>query len=149
MSLLDEETLEAEGITFDQRRSWHSRIWMPQLPAGEIKLGYKVEIENEIPTFQIEASLMEYTPFRPVLTIQLNGLSRADSLIVLTGLDTSLQRDVSLNATVSTQSDLLIPRTTIDMTYDLGERLEHARILQNDKLRGIRTEMMMFNALQK
>ena len=149
MSLLDEETLEAEGITFDQRRSWHSRIWMPQLPAGEIKLGYKVEIENEIPTFQIEASLMEYTPFRPVLTIQLNGLSRADSLIVLTGLDTSLQRDVSLNATVSTQSDLLIPRTTIDMTYDLGERLEHARILQNDKLRGIRTEMMMFNAPAK
>ena len=149
MSLLDEETLEAEGITFDQRRSWHSRIWMPQLPAGEIKLGYKVEIENEIPTFQIEASLMEYTPFRPVLTIQLNGLSRADSLIVLTGMDTSLQRDVSLNATVSTQSDLLIPRTTIDMTYDLGERLEHARILQNDKLRGIRTEMMMFNAPAK
>ena len=80
MSLLDTETLEDEGITFDQRRSWHSRIWMPQLPAGEIKLGYKVEIENEIPTFQIKASLKEYTPFRPVLTIELNGLSRADSL---------------------------------------------------------------------
>ena len=146
MSLLDTETLEDEGITFDQRRSWHSRIWMPQLPAGEIKIGYKVEIENDIPTFQIEASLKEYTPFRPVLTIQLNGLSRADSLIVLTGLDINLKRDVTLNATVSTQSDLLIPRTTIDMTYDLGERLEHARILQLDRLRGIRTEMMMFDA---
>ncbi|MGB1475832.1 MAG: hypothetical protein ACPG73_06500 [Candidatus Poseidoniaceae archaeon] len=146
LSLLDTDNLEDEGITFDQRRSWHSRIWMPQLPAGEIKLGYKVEIENEIPTFQIEASLKEYTPFRPVLTIELNGLSRADSLIVLTGLDTNLKRDVTLNATISTQSDLLIPRTTIDMTYDLGERLEHARILQIDRLRGIRTEMMMFNA---
>ena len=53
-----------------------------------------------------------------------------DSLIVLTGLDTSLRRDASLNATVSTQSDLLIPRTTIDMTYDLGERPDHARIQQ-------------------
>ena len=110
---------------------------MPQLPAGEIKLGYKVEIENDIPTFQIEASLKEYTPFRPVLTIQLNGLSRADSLIVLTGLDINLKRNVTLNATISTQSDLLIPRTTIDMTYDLGERLEHARILQLDRLRGL------------
>ena len=146
MSLLDEETLEDEGITFDQRRSWHSRIWMPQLPAGKIELGYKVEIEDEIPTFQINALLMEYTPFRPVLTIELNGLSRADSLIVLTGLDTNLQRDVTLNATISTQSDLLIPRTTVDMTYDLGERLDHARILQIDRLRGIRTEMMMFDA---
>lgn len=146
MSLLDTEILEEEGITFDQRRSWHSRIWMPQLPAGEIQLNYKVEIENDIPTFEIQASLKEYTPFRPVLTISLNGLSRADSLIVLTGLDTSLQRDLSLNASVSTQSDLLIPRTTIDMTYDLGDRLEHARVLQNDRLRGIRTEMMMFNA---
>ena len=29
------------------------------------------------------------------------------------------------------------------MTYDLGERLDHARILV-DRLRGIRTEMMMF-----
>ena len=77
---------------------------MPQLPAGKIELGYKVEIEDEIPTFQINALLMEYTPFRPVLAIELNGLSRADSLIVLTGLDTNLQRDVTLNATISAQS---------------------------------------------
>ena len=146
MSLLETDLLEEQGVTFDQRRSWHSRIWMPQLPAGEIKLDYQVEIKDEIPTFEIKASLIDYIPFRPILTIELNGLSRADSLIVLTGLDTTLKRDISLNASISTQSDLLIPRTTIDMTYDLGERLDNARILQNDKLRGIRTEMMMFNA---
>ncbi len=146
MSLLDTVLLEEQGVTFDQRRSWHSRIWMPQLPAGEIKLDYQVEIKDEIPTFEIKASLIDYTPFRPILTIELNGLSRADSLIVLTGLDTTLKRDIALNASISTQSDLLIPRTTIDMTYELGERLDNARILQNDKLRGIRTEMMMFNA---
>ena len=146
LSLLDKVTYEEEGITFDQRRSWHSRIWMPQLPAGEIELSYEVTIEDEIPTFEIIASLEDYTPFRPTLTIQLNGLSRVDFLIVLTGLDTTLERDVSLHATVSTQADLVIPRTTIDMVYDLGERLDNARVLQNDKLRGIRTEMMMFNA---
>ena len=146
LSLLDTDNYEEEGITFDQRRSWHSRIWMPQLPAGDIELSYQVIIEDEIPTFEIIASLKDYTPFRPTLTIQLNGLSRVDFLIVLTGLDTTLERDISLHATVSTQADLVIPRTTIDMVYDLGERLDNARVLQNDKLRGIRTEMMMFNA---
>ena len=46
---------------------------------------------------------------------------------------------------ISTESDLIIPRTTIDMIYDLGERIDNARVLQNNQLRGIRTEMMMFN----
>ena len=46
-------------------------------------------------------------------------------------------------------SRVVIPRTTIDMVYDLGERIDNARILQNNQLRGIRTEMMMFNAPAK
>ena len=32
------------------------------------------------------------------------------------------------------------------MTYDMGERMDNARVLQNNRLRGIRTEMMLFNA---
>ena len=40
LKLLDNATLEEEGVTFEQRRSWHSKIWMPQLPAGLIKLTY-------------------------------------------------------------------------------------------------------------
>ena len=149
LALLDVKTYEEEGVAFDQRRSWHSKIWVPQLPAGQIKLLYDVTIVDDVPTFEITASMDGWTPFRPVLTIELNGLSRTDSLIVLSGLDTELKRDLSLSATISTQAELVIPRTTIDMVYDLGERIDNARILQNNQLRGIRTEMMMFNAPAK
>ena len=123
LAQLDVKTYEDEGVTFDQRRSWHSKIWMPQLPAGQIKLLYDVTIVDDVPTFEITASMDGWTPFRPVLTIELNGLSRTDSLIVLSGLDTELKRDLSLSATISTQAELVIPRTTIDMVYDLGERM--------------------------
>ena len=146
LKLLDNATLENEGVTFEQRRSWHSKIWMPQLPAGLIELSYEVKIEDEVPMFIIEASLDDWTPFRPVFTIELNGLTRTDTMMVLTGLDTELERNVNISATISTESDLVIPRTTIDMNYSLGERLDNARVLQNNQLRGIRTEMMMFDA---
>ena len=145
LTLLDTETLEEEGVTFEQRRSWHSKIWVPQLPAGRIQLSYQVTITDDIPTFDIIASLDGWTPFRPMLTVELNGFSRTDSLLVLNGLDTSFQRDVTIHMSISTESDLIIPRTTIDMIYDLGERIDNARVLQNNQLRGIRTEMMMFN----
>lgn len=146
LKLLDNATLEEEGVTFEQRRSWHSKIWMPQLPAGKIELTYQVIIKDEVPEFNIGASLEGWTPFRPVLTIELNGLTRTDTMMVLTGLDTDLERNVNISATISTESDLVIPRTTIDMSYSLGERLDNARVLQNNQLRGIRTEMMMFDA---
>ena len=146
LKLLDNATLENEGVTFEQRRSWHSKIWMPQLPAGLIELSYEVIIKDEVPMFIIEASLDDWTPFRPVLTIELNGLTRTDTMMALTGLDTDLERNVNISATISTESDLVIPRTTIDMNYSLGERLDNARVLQNNQLRGIRTEMMMFDA---
>ena len=145
MTMLDEETLSEEGIEFEQRRSWHSRIWMPQLPAGRIQLSYSVTITDEIPTFEILASLKGWTPYRPVLTIQLNGLAGTDSLLILSGLNTTLERDVSIEMSTTTESELIIPRNTIDMTYDIGERIDNARVLQLNHLRGIRTEMMMFN----
>ena len=148
-ALLDTKTLEDEGVIFDQRRSWHSKIWMPQLPAGQIKLLYDVEINDDVPTFEIKVSMDGWIPFRPVLTIELNGLTKTDTLLVLTGLDTELRRNVSMDATFSTQSDLVIPRTTIDMVYDFGENLDDVRLLQNNQLRGIRTELMMFNAPAK
>ena len=148
-ALLDTKTLEDEGVIFDQRRSWHSKIWMPQLPAGQIKLLYDVEINDNVPTFEIKVSMDGWIPFRPVLTIELNGLTKTDTLLVLTGLDTELRRNVSMDATFSTQSDLVIPRTTIDMVYDFGENLDDVRLLQNNQLRGIRTELMMFNAPAK
>ena len=51
LSILDTTSLEEEGVTFDQRRSWHSKIWMPQLPAGQIELYYEVTITDDVPTF--------------------------------------------------------------------------------------------------
>jgi len=105
-----------------------------------------VIIEDDIPTFEIVASLDGWKPARPALTVELNGLSKTDTLLVLAGLDTELSRDVSLRMSVSTEAELIIPRTTIDMDYDMGERMDSARVLQNNQLRGIRTEMMLFNA---
>ena len=146
MSLLDVDTMAAEGLELEQRRSWHSKIWMPQLPAGRIQMSYSVTINAEVPPFEVLASLEGWTPARPMLTIELNGLAKTDSLLVLAGLDTDLQRDISLHLSTTTEAELIIPRTTIDMTYEMGERMDSARVLQNNQLRGLRTEMMLFDA---
>ena len=126
--------------------SWHVKIWMPQLPAGKIKLSYDLVVEDDIPTFEVTVLIKDWTPARPVFKIQVNGLSGTDTSIVMTGLDTELKRDVTLNMTLVTESDLIIPRTTIDAKYDIGERLDTAHILQNNRIRGIRTEMILFDA---
>ncbi len=147
MLLLNTEEMAEEGLELEQRRSWHSKMWMPQLPGGEIKLGYSVTIdENDIPTFEIAIALDDWKPARPLLTVELNGLARTDSLLVISGLDTELVRDIELEMSIVTESELIIPRTTIDMNYEMGERMDSARVLQNNKLRGIRTEMMLFDA---
>ena len=143
---IDIDLFEEEGIQFDQRRSWHVKIWMPQLPAGKIKLSYDLVVEDDIPTFEVIVLIKDWTPARPVFKIQVNGLSGTDTSIVMTGLDTELKRDVTLNMTLITESDLIIPRTTIDAKYDIGERLDTAHILQNNRIRGIRTEMILFDA---
>ncbi len=145
-SLLNLTQLSEEGIELENRRSWHSRIWMPSLPPGQIKLGYEITYDDTIPTYEIVASLDQWTPERPILTVKLNGLARTDSVLILTGLDTELERDVSVRMLITTEAELIIPRTTIDMVYDMGERMDTAQVLQNNRLRGIRTEMMLFNA---
>ncbi len=147
MLLLNTEEMAEEGLELEQRRSWHSKIWMPQLPGGEIDLSYSVTIdENDIPTFAIGIALDDWKPARPLLTIELNGLARTDSLFVISGLDTDLVRDIRMEMSIVTQSELIIPRTTIDMNYEMGERMDNVRVLQNNQLRGIRTELMLFDA---
>jgi hypothetical protein len=146
MTLLDLDKMSSDGLELEQRRSWHSRIWMPQLPAGRILLSYDVSIDGDIPTFEITSSLENWTPARPILTIEINGLSRTDSMLVLAGLDTDLSRDISVNMEITTESELIIPRTTIDLTYEMGERMDNARVIQNNRLRGIKTELILFDA---
>ena len=146
LSTLNLEQLSLEGIELDQRRSWHMKVWMPQLPPGRILLSYDLTVENDVPTFDIEALLEDWTPARPVFKIAVNGLSGADILLVISGLDTDLSRDVEIFMSITTESDKIIPRTTIDATYEIGERIDSARILQNDRIRGLRTEMVLFDA---
>ena len=142
---IDSDKLEEEGIELSPRRSWQTRMWMPNLPAGRIQLTYDVVYENETPTFQLIQNLTNYKPARPILTVILNGLERVDSTLILDGLNTEMTRDVMLDMVVTTESELIIPRTTIEMTYDLGERVDTAQVIQNNHLRGIRTEMMLFD----
>ena len=142
---IDSDKLEEEGIELSPRRSWQTRMWMPNLPSGRIQLTYDVVYENETPTFQLIQNLTNYKPARPILTVILNGLERVDSTLILDGLNTEMTRDVMLDMVVTTESELIIPRTTIEMTYDLGERVDTAQVIQNNHLRGIRTEMMLFD----
>jgi len=148
-SNIDHELLEEEGLTLEQRRSWQSKIWMPSLPAGRINLAYDLVVVDDVPTFQITAQLEQYKPERPVLTIEVHGLSRTDTVLKLDGLNTEMSRDVILDAVFTTDADRVIPRTNIDMTYDIGERMNTAHVLQNNHIRGIRTEMMIFDAPRK
>ena len=143
---IDTAKLFSEGVDFDQRRSWHVKIWLPQLPSGRILLTYDLTVNEDIPTFDIKSIMEDWTPARPVFKIQVNGLSGTDTLLVLSGLDTELTRDINIEMSITTESDMIIPRTTIDATYDIGERIDNAHILQNNRVRGIRTEMVLFDA---
>ena len=145
-SQLDLVELAEQGLELNQRRSWHLKMWMPNLPAGQIKLNYELVLNDEVPTFQIIGLLQNYKPERPVLTILINGLNRVDTSLVLEGLNTDMQRDVEIDLVMTTESDLVIPRTTIEMVYEMGERLQTVHLIQNNNQRGIRTELMMFNA---
>jgi len=143
---LNLDELSEQGIEFDQRRSWHVKIWMPDLPAGRILLTYDLVVENDIPTFEVNVLLNDWKPARPVFKVLVNGLSGTDTLLIMTGLDTELRRNVEIEMEITTEPDLIIPRTTIDATYDIGERIETAHILQNNRIRGLRTEMILFDA---
>ena len=145
MTVIDRDKLSQEGLDLEQRRTWHTRIWMPQLPSGEIKLNYNIDLIEDVLRFNINVSMEGWTPFREILTLELNGLARADSLLVLDGFDTSHKRDILIDLTTETKADLIIPRNEIVLDYSLGERIDNARVVQIDRLRGIRTEMMLFN----
>jgi hypothetical protein len=145
-SQLDLEDLAQQGLEMNQRRSWHLKMWMPNLPAGQIKLNYELVVNDAIPTFQITGLLQNYQPERPMLSILLKGLNRVDTSLIIEGLNTEIHRDVEIDLVMTTESDLVIPRTKIEMVYQMGERFETAHLIQNNHQRGIRTELMMFNA---
>ncbi len=143
---LDLDLLLTNGVNLTNRRAWWARMWMPDLPAGNIALGYELTFVEEIPTFEIDIQMDNYKPARPIISVLMNGLKRSDVSIIIEGLDTELSRDLSVNAFYSTESDRVIPRFSIDMNYDLGEPVSVVEAHQINHLRGIRSDLIMFGA---
>ena len=144
MMTLDLDLLLTNGVNLSNRRAWWARVWMPNLPAGNIVLGYELTFVEDIPTFEIDILMENYRPARPILSVLMNGLKRSDTSIIIEGLNTELSRDMSVNALYSTESERVIPRFSIDLNYDVGEPVSIVEAHQINHLRGIRSDITMF-----
>ena len=60
LDTLNETLLEEEGITLNFRRSWHNRLWLPQLPAGQISLEYDFRMVGDIPYYEFDLFLGQW-----------------------------------------------------------------------------------------
>ena len=114
---LNETLLEEEGITLEFRRAWHNRLWLPQLPAGQISLEYDFRIIDDIPQYEFDLFFGQWKPLREQISIVINGLQGRDMDLVINGLDVNRPNDVSANAVFFTQDDLIV--TTFQCNYDL------------------------------
>ncbi len=140
--------LEENGITFELRRSWHLRSWLPSLPVGRIMLEYDFRMINEIPVYELDLFLEQWTPERQQFSIIVNGLEGRDVEFIVSGLDTTGPNDVQANAVFSTQDNLTIPRVSVDMRYDLGARLDSAHAIFIDRRALSRVEALIVNVPQ-
>ena len=145
---LNETLLEEQGITFEFRRSWHNRLWLPQLPAGEISLEYDFRMIGDIPQYEFELFLGQWKPLREQISIVVNGLQGTDMDLVIDGLDTSKPNDVSANAVFFTQDDLIVPRFNVIMTYDFGSNLDSVHATFLDRIEDTRVEALIIDVAQ-
>ncbi|DAC07877.1 MAG TPA: hypothetical protein D7H88_04515, partial [Candidatus Poseidoniales archaeon] len=118
--------LADEGLTLQDMRAWHLRAWMPSLPAGKIEVVYDFRMLAGVPTYEIDLKMSQWQPMYPQLTIIANGLDGQDVELFIDGLDTTMPRNVEINALFSTQENLTVPRVAVDMFYDAGIRLKSA-----------------------
>ena len=139
---------EDEGITFEIRRSWHLRSWLPSMPTGRIILEYDFRMVDEIPLYELDLFFEQWTPNRQQMSIIINGLEGRDLEFVIAGLDTSGPNDVEANAVFSTQDNLTVPRVSIDMHYDLGTRLESVHAIFLDQRALSRVEALIVGVPQ-
>ena len=123
---VDVELLEELGVTFEKRRSWHLRTWLPQLPSGKIEISYIFTIADNIPTYDFTMDLEDWLPARENLYITMNGVEQSSAELQIFGFDTETSRDVSVAATFSRQDNLTVPRLSLVMNYDIGQRLDYA-----------------------
>lgn len=145
---LNETLLEEQGITFEFRRTWHNRLWLPQLPAGEISLEYDFRMIGDIPQYEFELFLGQWKPLREQISIVINGLQGTDMDLVIDGLDTSKPNDVSANAVFFTQDDLIVPRFNVIMTYDFGSNLDSVHATFIDRIEDTRVEALIIDVAQ-
>ena len=124
--------LANEGLTLQDMRAWHLRAWMPSLPAGKIEVVYDFRMLAGVPTYEIDLKMSQSQPMYPQLTIIANGLDGQDAELFIDGLDTTMPRNVEINALFSTQENLTVPRVSVDMYYDAGVRLKSAHAILID-----------------
>ena len=140
---VNETLLEEQGITLNDRRSWHLRAWLPSLPAGTIELVYDFRMLGGIPTYEVDLKMSQWQPKYPQMTIVANGLEGQDIELFIDGLDTTTPRNVELNALFSTQENLTVPRVSVDMYYDAGVRLKSAHAILIDHQALTRVEALV------
>ncbi len=124
---------QQQGITIEDRRAWHLRSWLPNLPPGTILIEYDFRTLDGIPTYELDIELDQWQPERQQLTFEVNGFDGKDLKLVLDGLDNLNPNNVVANAVFSTQDNLTVPRVTVDMYYDIGARLNSAHAIFIDK----------------
>ena len=145
---LNKTLLAEEGITLDFRRSWHNRLWLPQLPAGQISLEYDFRIIDDIPHYEFDLFLGQWKPLREQISIVVNGLQGRDMDLVINGLDITKPNDVSVNALFFTQDDLIVPRFNVIMNYDFGTNLDSVYTTFIDRVEQTRVEALFIDVAQ-
>ena len=62
-------------------------VVLPQLPAGEISLGYDFRMIGDIPQYEFDLFFGQWKPLREQISIVINGLQGRDMDLVIDGLD--------------------------------------------------------------
>jgi len=122
-----------QGISIELRRSWHMKSWMPSLPSGRIFIEYDFRMIGGIPVYEVDLAMDALQPLRDQFSLIVNGLEGRDAQLIIDGMDTTQPNNVVANAVFSTQDNLTVPRVSIDMTYDLGTRLDSAHAVFIDR----------------
>ncbi|RJU94837.1 MAG: hypothetical protein DWC00_06190, partial [Candidatus Poseidoniales archaeon] len=146
---IDVGLLEERGITFETRRSWHLRTWLPQLPSGRIEIDYIFTLVEEVPTYDFEMNLEGWLPAQERFYLTMDGIQKSSVDLQIFGLDTSTSRDVSVTALFSRQENLTVPRLSVDMSYDIGQRLDYVYAVFNDKENKVRAETFLVGVPQQ
>ena len=127
LEIIDLSLWETAGVTFEGKRAWHSKVWLPSLPSGEISISYDYRIIDEVPTYEVSLEMNDWQPLRDELEIVVNGFNGQDLEVIFSGLDTTRQSNVRATALFSQDTNLTIPRLNLEMRYDMGVRLDYAQ----------------------